>query len=286
VGSSEGGTASTDEASLARLYDYALGGKDNFAVDRDLYERLVAVYPEYRAFAVANRRFLVHAVRRITADGVRQFLELGSGLPTEPNVHTTAREEVPDATVVYLDRDPVAVAHCRARLGGTPGVHAVQHDLRDVRAVLDDPAVRGALDLDRPVGLLCVAVLHFLEHDEARRVLAGYRDALAPGSWIALSAHTQDPARDRPALHTEGAGIAGALRRVRGRRSRRRRPGPLAPARHRREPAVVGVRRGPPRSGARRLSRGRQTASRRRTSRSRLSSGLSTCAHSRSMTDR
>ena len=211
MGSSEGGTASTDEASLARLYDYALGGKDNFAVDRDLYERLVAVYPEYRAFAVANRRFLVHAVRRITADGVRQFLELGSGLPTEPNVHTTAREEVPDATVVYLDRDPVAVAHCRARLGGTPGVHAVQHDLRDVRAVLDDPAVRGALDLDRPVGLLCVAVLHFLEHAEARRVLAGYRDALAPGSWIALSAHTQDPARDRPALHAEGAGIADAL---------------------------------------------------------------------------
>lgn len=212
MGSSEGVTASTDEASLARLYDHALGGKDNFAVDRDLYERLTAVYPEYRAFAVANRRFLVHAVRRMTTAGVRQFLELGSGLPTEPNVHTTAREAVPDATVVYLDRDPVAVAHCRARLGGAPGVHAVQHDLRDVRAVLDDPVVRGALDLDEPVGLLCVAVLHFVEHDEARRVLAAYREALAPGSWIAVSAHTQDPARDRPALHAEGNGIADALR--------------------------------------------------------------------------
>jgi O-methyltransferase involved in polyketide biosynthesis len=211
VGSSEGGTASADQANLARLYDYALGGKDNFAVDRDLYERLEAVYPEYRAFAVANRRFLVHAVRRMTAAGVRQFLEVGSGLPTEPNVHATARETVPDATVVYLDRDPVAVAHCRARLGGAPGVHAVQHDLRDVREVLEDPVVRGALDLDEPVGLLCVAVLHFIEHDEARRVLAAYREALAPGSWIALSTHVQDPARDRPALHAEAAGIADAL---------------------------------------------------------------------------
>lgn len=211
MGSSEGGAAPAGGASLARLYDYALGGKDNYAVDRALYERLTAVYPEYRAFATANRSFLVHAVRRMTGAGIRQFLDLGSGLPTEPNVHGTAREDIPGAAVVYLDQDPVAVAHCRARLGGTPGVHAVQHDLRDVDAVLADPAVRGALDLDRPVGLLCVAVLHFIEQAEARRVLAAYREALAPGSWIAVSAHTLDPARDRPAMHAEGAGIAGAL---------------------------------------------------------------------------
>lgn len=209
--STEGGTAPADGPSLARLYDHALGGKDNLAVDRALYDRLTAVYPEYRAFALANRRFLVHAVREMARAGVRQFLELGSGLPTEPNVHGTARELVPDATVVYLDRDPVAVAHCRARLGGAPGVHAVQHDLCDVRAVLDDPVVRGAIDLDAPVGLLCVAVLHFVEHEESRRVLAEYRDAVAPGSWIAISAHTLNPARDRPALHAEGGRIGDAV---------------------------------------------------------------------------
>lgn len=187
--------------SLARVYDYALGGKDNFAADRALYERLSVIYPEYREFAVANRAFLREAVGRMAAAGIDQFLDLGAGLPTSPNVHEIARGLIPDARVVYVDRDPVVRTHIEALSARWPGVAVAQHDLRDPAAVLADPAVRETLDLTRPVGLLCIAVLHFVGHDDSLRILAGYRSALAGGSHVAISVHTPDPAKvdDGPA---------------------------------------------------------------------------------------
>ncbi len=197
--------------SVARLYDYALGGKDNYAVDRALFARLSAVYPEYRAFAIANRSFLTYAVREMAHAGIDQFLDLGAGLPTSPSVHETACAVNPDAVVVYVDNDPIVLAHCRALLAPRPGTTVVGRDIRDPAALLADPAVRRALDFTRPIGLLCVAVLHFVAHPEALRVLAEYRAALPTGSAVALSAHVQDPERDDPELQQEGADIGAAL---------------------------------------------------------------------------
>lgn len=197
--------------SVARLYDHALGGEDNYAIDRAMFERLSAVYPEYRAFAVANRAFLTHAVRAMAESGIDQFLDLGAGLPTSPSVHETARAVNPDATVVYVDNDAIALAHLRALSARRAGIVAVGHDLRDPATLLADPAVRSVLDLTRPVGLLCVAVLHFVPQADALRVLAAYRAEVATGSAIAVSAYVQNPARDRPDLHREGADIGAAL---------------------------------------------------------------------------
>lgn len=204
------GLPGTTAPSLARLYDYALGGKDNFEVDRQLFHRLSALYPEYRAFAVANRHFLVQAVERVAAAGVTQFLDLGSGLPTAPSVHQVARATQPGAAVAYVDNDPVVRAHVGAR-SVQPGVVAARHDLRDTAAVLGDPTVRSVLDLDRPVALLLVAVLHFVEHAEALKALYAYRAALAPGSFLVVSAHMPNPDRDRPENHHEGRRIVGSM---------------------------------------------------------------------------
>ncbi len=204
------GLPGTTAPSLARLYDHALGGKDNFEVDRQLFRRLTALYPEYRAFAVANRHFLVQTVERIATAGVTQFLDLGSGLPTAPSVHDVARAVHPEAAVAYVDNDPVVRAHTNARTV-QPGVATAGHDLRDVDAVLDDPAIRAVLDLDRPVGLLLVAVLHFVEPAEALDVVAAYRAALAPGSFLVVSATLRNPDRDAPEHHDEGRSIAGSL---------------------------------------------------------------------------
>jgi hypothetical protein len=200
----------TTTPSLARLYDHALGGKDNFEVDRRLFHRLTALYPEYQAFAVANRHFLVQAVERIATAGVTQFLDLGSGLPTAPSVHDVARAVQPGAEVAYVDNDPVVRAHMNAR-AVQPGIVTAGHDLRDVDAVLGDPAVRAVVDLDRPVGLLLVAVLHFVDRAEALDVVAAYRAALAPGSFLVVSALLRNPDRDAPEHHHESDRIAGSL---------------------------------------------------------------------------
>jgi S-adenosyl methyltransferase len=214
AGCSEGGKTpalGTEAPSVARLYDYALGGKDNFAVDRVLFDQLTAVYPEYRAFAVANRSFLTRAVSGMAKAGVKQFLDLGAGIPTSPSVHETARAVEPDATVVYVDNDPVVLARCCALFARWPGITAVEHDLCDAEAVLSHPAVRGALDFTQPVGLLCVAALHFVDHERSLEVLSTYRDALVRGSLVAISVHTLDPDRDKPELRDEGEKIGAAL---------------------------------------------------------------------------
>jgi trans-aconitate methyltransferase len=181
--------------SIARVYDFALGGKDNFRPDRDLFERIMQVYPEYQDFAQANRGFMVQAVRRMADAGVDQFLDLGTGIPTSPNVHEVARDLHPEASVVYVDHDPVVMAHARALLARHDGVAAIHADITRPDDVLTSPEFAATLDLSRPVGLLCTAVMHFVPVARALAAMARYRQVLAPGSHVAISTFLVDPTR-------------------------------------------------------------------------------------------
>ncbi|WP_309112554.1 SAM-dependent methyltransferase [Saccharothrix sp.] len=190
--------------SAARVYDYYLGGAHNFAVDREMAERAVAMWPDLPLIMQANRAFLRRAVRYCVAAGVRQFLDLGSGIPTVGNVHEVARNAAPDARVVYVDMDPVAVTHSRMILGDDPLTRVVQADLRRPDLLLDRPEVRSLLDFDQPVAVMMVAVLHFVpDTDEPAKVLAGYRDAMAPGSFLVLSHATHEGRPDKADEHRE-----------------------------------------------------------------------------------
>ncbi|MDR6597131.1 SAM-dependent methyltransferase [Saccharothrix longispora] len=174
--------------SIARVYDYWLGGAHNFAVDRAVADKVLADVPLLKNVILNHRAFLRRAVRHLLARGVRQFLDLGSGIPTVGNVHEIAQAVDPSARVVYVDVDPVAVAHSRAILTGNPLVSVLQADVRDVERVMRSPEVSRRLDLDRPVGVLMVALLHFMaDEDDPRGVVAAYRDAVPPGSFLALS---------------------------------------------------------------------------------------------------
>ena len=173
---------------VARIYDYLLGGKDNFAVDREAAKQLVEIVPDIAATMRDNRAFIGRAVRHIAAAGVRQFLDLGGGLPTQTNVHEMAKRVAPDARVVYVDNDPVVWSHGQALLAHGEQVAMVHADLREPAAVLGHPEVLELIDLTRPVALVCAAVLHFVpDSDEPHRVIAEYRDRLAAGSCLAIS---------------------------------------------------------------------------------------------------
>jgi len=170
--------------SAARIYDHYLGGDHNFAVDRAVAQRAVELVPELPLIARANRAFLHRAVRYALDRGVRQFLDIGSGIPTAGNVH----EITAGAPVVYCDIDPTAVIHARRLLAGNPHTAVIQADLLQAERVLTDPALRALLDLDQPVCLLMVALLHFLpDTPELRAALRCYHDALAPGSLLVVS---------------------------------------------------------------------------------------------------
>ncbi|GIF69750.1 hypothetical protein Ais01nite_77850 [Asanoa ishikariensis] len=185
-----------DKPNAARVYDYYLGGGHNFAADRAMADEAIADWPELPAIMRSNRAFLRRAVRFMVRCGVRQFLDLGAGLPTAGGVVETA----PSARVVSVDIDPVAAAHGRALLATNPLVSVVQADLRDPPAVI---ALAGAhLDLAAPVGVLLVAVLHFVEGD-ASAVVAGYRDALPSGSMFAVTHATADAQPARAATHRQ-----------------------------------------------------------------------------------
>jgi hypothetical protein len=174
---------------IARIYDYLLGGKDNFAADRAAAERFLALVPDIAAIAADNRAFLGRAVRYLAAEaGVRQFLDLGGGLPTRSNVHQIAQQVAPDARVAYIDYDPVVVRHGEALLANGSNVAMAQADLTQPASVLDAPEVRRVLDLSQPVALICTATLHFIA-DEAHphAVVAEYRDRIAAGSHLVLS---------------------------------------------------------------------------------------------------
>jgi S-adenosyl methyltransferase len=179
--------------SVARMYDHLLGGKDNFAADRAAAARLIELVPEAQKIARDNRSFLVRAVRFLAEAGVGQFIDLGTGIPTSPNVHEVARKTVPGARVVYVDHDPVVLAHSRALLATDDGVAAVKADFRDPAEVLGDPIVTSMIDFSQPVAVLLLSVLHFIADEEGPdQMVAGFLGPLVPGSYLALSSITTD----------------------------------------------------------------------------------------------
>ena len=180
-----------DRPNPARVYDYLLGGGHNFEADRIFADRLVAHQPDTRRICLENRAFLTRAVRWCLEQGIEQFLDLGSGVPTGGNVHEIAHRVDPAARVAYVDADPVAVAHTAALTAGLDTVTATQADLRDPADVLGAPTVTGLIDFDRPCAVLAVAVLHHLP-DDLRPAFARYREVLAPGGVMVLGHGSDD----------------------------------------------------------------------------------------------
>jgi hypothetical protein len=178
----------------ARVYDWFLGGKDNYPVDEELGRQIMSIETGAPRAARANRRFMQRATRRLAREaGIRQFLDLGTGIPTEPNLHQIAQSVAPDARVVYVDNDPIVLAHAEALLRGTPeGVtEYLQADARDPAAILEQ--ARRILDFDRPIALSLIALLHFVaDEDGAYELVDTLVEALAPGSCLVLSAMTAD----------------------------------------------------------------------------------------------
>ncbi|WP_329126502.1 SAM-dependent methyltransferase [Streptomyces sp. NBC_01465] len=173
--------------SVSRIYDYYLGGSHNFEVDREAARKAMEFVPGLPKVMQANRAFMRRAVRFAADEGVSQFLDIGSGIPTFGNVHEVAQAADPESRVVYVDHDPVAVAHSQAVLEGNDRARIVAADLRKPQEILDSPEVAELLDLDRPVALLLVSVLHFIEEsDDPYSAVAHLRDALAPGSLLIL----------------------------------------------------------------------------------------------------
>jgi SAM-dependent methyltransferase len=174
--------------SAARIYDYLLGGKDNYAVDRAAADKVLAVAPDQRRLAGANRAFAIRAVRAAAEAGLRQFIDLGTGFPTSPSVHEVARRADPSARVVYVDYDPIVHTHNTALLADDSQVASVQADIRQPEAILDHPDVARLIDFDRPVGVLCVAVLHLVsDAEDPAGIIAQFRARLRPGSHLVLS---------------------------------------------------------------------------------------------------
>jgi hypothetical protein len=179
----------TSKPNVARIYDYLLGGKDNFAVDRAAAQQLIAATPDIAGIVRDNRAFIGRVVRYLVEEaGIRQFLDLGGGLPTQLNVHEMAQRIAPDARVVYVDIDPVVFVHGQALLARGDGVGMVCADLRAPAGILQHPEVERLLDLTQPVAVVCASVLHFVpDEDEPHRIIAEYRDRLASGSCLAIS---------------------------------------------------------------------------------------------------
>ncbi|MFE3020521.1 SAM-dependent methyltransferase [Streptomyces sp. NPDC059256] len=195
-------TATTDDGSPqlnphqphpARMYDYFLNGKDHHVVDAAAAEQVLTFYPQAKAAAQANRRFMQRAVGQLAQSGLRQFLDIGTGIPTEPNLHQIAQGAIPDARVVYVDNDPIVLRHAEALLSSRPEgrTEYVQADVRHPEAILD--AAREVLDFDEPVGLSLVALLHFIDDaQDPRRLVRDLLAPLAPGSHLVLSHGTAD----------------------------------------------------------------------------------------------
>jgi hypothetical protein len=199
----------------ARRYDYWLGGKDNFAADRESGDQIAARFPHIHTAVRENRRFLQRAVTTLAETGVDQFLDIGAGLPTAQNTHQIVHAINPAAKVVYVDNSPLVLVHARALLTANPGATAVAYldgDLRHPAGILADPTLREHLDLTRPVGLLLIAVTHFLtDTDQPHTAVKHLIDAMPDGSWLALTQLAKellpaDAVRDFDAINTQ-AGI-------------------------------------------------------------------------------
>jgi hypothetical protein len=178
------------------MYDAMLGGEHNFAIDREAVAAFTAIDPQVRTLARANRDFLGRAVRFLVESGVRQFIDLGSGIPTQGNVHEVAQAASPGARVVYVDNDPVAVAHSTSLLADNPDADIVDGDIRRPADVLSSPQVRKLIDFEQPVAVLMITILHFVTPaEDPAGIVATFRDALPDGSWLAMSHATNE---DRP----------------------------------------------------------------------------------------
>ncbi|MEU8799428.1 SAM-dependent methyltransferase [Spirillospora sp. NPDC048819] len=193
--------------SSARVYDYLLGGKDNFATDRTAAAKIAEAFPAIRVGAQENRRFLLRGVRHLAAEaGIRQFLDIGTGIPTSPNVHEVAQEVAPEARIAYVDNDPIVLVHARALLVSDPRgqVGYLDADIREPRSIVDSGLVRTILDFDEPIALILSAILHFIP-DEQRpaEIVRTLVEALPPGSYV-LASHVT--AEHEPALRSASAG--------------------------------------------------------------------------------
>ncbi|MEU8374393.1 SAM-dependent methyltransferase [Micromonospora sp. NPDC048894] len=193
-----------ERPSVARMYDYYLGGSHNFAADRVAARAMVDAVPDAPLMAQANRAFLRRVVQHLIDAGIRQFLDIGSGIPTVGNVHEIAQRAAPDARVVYVDVDPVAVAHSQEILAGNRNATVVREDLRRPEAILRHPEVTRLIDFSQPVAVLVVAVLHFIPHaDHPEETLRTLRAALAPGSHLVLSQAGEDGRRRAERVEAE-----------------------------------------------------------------------------------
>ncbi|HCA88112.1 MAG TPA: hypothetical protein DEQ61_23195 [Streptomyces sp.] len=183
----------TSKPHPARMYDYYLGGRDNYEVDREAAEQVMLMAPDARASALSNRAFMRRAVRNAVKEGIRQIIDVGTGIPTSPNTHEVARETAPDVRVAFVDNDVIVAAHANAKLTNEGNSAFVLADLRDPRAILEHPTVRALIDFDRPVALMLVAVLHFIDDaDDPAGIVATLSGALPTGSHLILSHVTAD----------------------------------------------------------------------------------------------
>jgi hypothetical protein len=186
-----------DTPNAARIYDYLLGGATNSAADREMAREVIRAMPEVEYLTWANRAFLRRAVRHLVASGVRQFIDIGSGIPTAGNVHEVAQAADPTCRVVYVDREPTAVVHSELLLQDNEFAAVLQEDFRRPGAVLASPEVQRLIDFDQPVGLLLFALLHHIgDEDDPAGLLSVYRDALPEGSYLALSHSTHEAESD------------------------------------------------------------------------------------------
>ncbi|MEE6260700.1 SAM-dependent methyltransferase [Plantactinospora sonchi] len=217
-----GSKLDTTVAHPARRYNYWLGGKDNFAADRESGDQVAAAFPTVRIAARANREFLKRTVEFLVAEaGIRQFLDIGTGLPTADNIHEVAQRIDPRSRAVYVDNDPLVMSHARALLTSSPEGRTVylERDIRDPGSILDAPELRDTLDLGQPVGLTLVAVLHFVrDHENPYGVVRRLVDALPSGSYLVLSHGTYDGLPAGVVERLEQANAAsGGLSRTRSR---------------------------------------------------------------------
>ncbi len=188
---------SMQKASAARLYDHYLGGSHNYPVDRLFAAQVTALCPFMPDLALHNRQFLRRAVAQLAAAGIRQFIDIGSGIPTSPNVHEVLRDTAPESRVVYVDNDEEAIAAGHRTLRGNPRAAMIYGDLRSPDSILANKDLGNTIDFTQPVALLIVAVLHFIDPaDEPQSLLTRYLDVLAPGSYLAASHISVDEASD------------------------------------------------------------------------------------------
>lgn len=219
------GTIDTSVAHPARMYDYYLGGKDNYQVDRDAAEDVLAVLPEGRDMARANRAFLGRAVRYLAHKGIKQFLDIGTGIPGPDNTNDVAHSVEPEARVVYVDNDPIVLTHAGALLArhDPKFTTVIQADLRDPDSIIGHPDARAVLDFSRPIGVLLVAVLHFIKHEEnPHDLVEQLKNVTVPGSYLVLSHGTGDFEPDRASTAAEGYNRASAPFVLRSRQQIRR----------------------------------------------------------------